>query len=133
MLNVQNGKVTPCQLLLPIAITVFAFFISVAFQFTQILHDRTAMKDAFAQQAKPLDDTMHLQAQVNALALGTKKLADKGDKAAKTIIDKMKANGIQVNEGPGGAQAPAAPPKAPPPGAMMRQAPPPAAPPSDQP
>ncbi|MBV8061093.1 MAG: hypothetical protein JO253_06170, partial [Alphaproteobacteria bacterium] len=64
-----------------------------------------------SQQDKPLEETTKVQAQLNALALGTKKLADGGDKDAQTIITRMKQAGINIGENApaGTAAAPAAP------------------------
>jgi len=51
-----------------------------AFQMTQSLRDRDALHQAKAQQDKPFEDVQKLQSSAYALALGTRKLADGGDK-----------------------------------------------------
>jgi hypothetical protein len=123
MLNLPNGKVTLSQVLLPVGILAFVVFVFLGFQFTQILRDRDNMHQAMAQQEKALADALHVQEQLNALAVGTQKLADKGDKDAEAIIQRMNKLGIKVNvNAPGMPAAPAqgrapmgAAPKAPPP------------------
>jgi len=116
MFSLPNGKVTINQLLLPVTLVAFVIFMMVAFQFTQILQDRGAMQQAKAQQQKPLEDAQRIDAQLNALAVGTLKLSQKGDKNAKAIIDRMKKLGITVSDKPPGAAAvpPTAPANAPP-------------------
>jgi len=107
MFSLPNGKITIAQLLLPVSLVAFVLALMLAFQFTQILLERDAIKQAMTQQDKPLDDAKKVGTQLNALAMGTKKLADKGDKSAKAIIDRMKKMGISVGEPP-----PASPPSA---------------------
>lgn len=123
MLNLPNGKVTLSQVLLPIAILGFVVVVFLGFQLTQIMRDRGNMHSAMAQQQKPLEDAMHVQDQLNALAIGTQKLADKGDKDAKGIIERMNKLGIKVNvNGPG--MPPASSPGRAPMGAAPKGAPP---------
>ena len=107
MLNLPNGKVTLTQVLFPMSVLAFVIFLMLAFQFTQILRDREAMHQAKTQQDKPLEEAMTVSNQLNALAVGTQRLADKGDKGAKAIIERMDKLGIRVNvNGPGGGMPP---------------------------
>jgi hypothetical protein len=109
----KDGKVTVANLLLPISLIAFVVFIMLGFQTSQILIERKALHDAKAQQVKPLDDSKKIQAQLDALAMGTKKLAEQGDKDAKAIMDQLKQMGISVGApeqaGQPAAMAPAAP------------------------
>jgi hypothetical protein len=125
MLNLPNGKITPAQILMPVGILSLVVFVFLGFQFVEILHDRQNMHQAMEQQQQPLTDALKVQQQLNALAIGTQKLADKGDKDAEAIIQRMNKLGIKVNANapglPPGPPAPRAPigaaPKAPPPAA----------------
>src|ERR1700677_2559226 len=109
MFNLPNGKVTIAQILLPVSLIGFVVFLMLAFEFTQIMRDRNAMRQAMTQQEKPLEDVQRVQTQLNALAIGTQKLADNGDSNAKGIIDRMNKLGITVKMPPlGGAPAAAA-------------------------
>jgi len=131
MFNLPNGKVTVAQILLPVSLVAFVLFLLLAFEFTQVMRDRSAMRQAMAQQDKPVEEVQRVQTQLNALAIGTQKLADNGDSNAKGIIERMNKLGITVKmpplggavapsdeEGAAAAAAPAAPtgkkPKAPP-------------------
>ncbi len=93
----NDNKVTPAHLLLPLSLLAFVVFVFLAFQTSQILRDRDAMHEARGRQDKPLEDAQRVQAQLDALALGTLKLSQQGNKDAKTIIDRMKQLGITVN------------------------------------
>ncbi len=106
----KDFKVSVSNILLPLLLIAFTLFLMLAFQMTQIMRDREVLHQAKTQQDKPLEDVQKLQAQLSALALGTKKLADGGDKNAQTIIAQLKQAGITVGE--------PAPTPAPPPSAM---------------
>lgn len=106
-----NGKITIMQILFPVSLLAFVVFIMMAFQTMQILRDREALHNAKLQQEKPIEEAQRVQAQLNALAGGTLQLAQKGDKDAQAIIDRMKQLGItvQANKPASGAPAQAAP------------------------
>ena len=104
-----NGKVTIAQLLIPVSLTAFVLFLVLAFQVTQIMRDHTVLSNTKTEQQKPLDQATKVQSQLEALALGTKKLAQGGDKNAQAIVAKLEQAGISIG-GPQGAGAPPAPP-----------------------
>lgn len=112
----KECTVTPGQILFPISLVAFVLALSLAFQTTQIVSGNEALKDAKSQQDKPLEETSKVQAQLNAIALGTKKLADGGNKDAQAIIAKMKQAGINIGENPPAGSAPSAKPAASPSG-----------------
>jgi hypothetical protein len=100
MFSLPNGKVTIAQVLLPVSLVAFVMFLSLAFQFTQVKAARDDMHQAMSQQDKPLEEVQKVQNQLNALAIGTKNLADAGDPNAKAIIDRMNKLGITVKSPP---------------------------------
>lgn len=99
-------QLTPKCLLLPILVVSFTFALQFAFQTTQIIRDRGLLHELKGQQEKSFEDSQRLQAQLNALLVGTQQLADQGNKNAKAITDKLKEAGIVV--APPAQQAPAA-------------------------
>jgi len=101
----QNERLTTGQLLIPVCLIAFVVFVLLAFQTTQIVRERNALNDALTQQASAVEQAQKVDAQVNALAAGTAKLADKGDKNAEAIVTRMKQLGITL----GTPQAQAAP------------------------
>jgi hypothetical protein len=106
-MSAKEFKVSISNVLLPLLLVSFTLFLTLAFQMTQIMRDREALHQAKMQQDKPMEDAQKLQAQLTALALGTKKLADSGDKDAQNIIAQLKQNGITVAE-PATTSAPGA-------------------------
>jgi cell division protein FtsB len=118
----QNNTVSPCQILLPVLLVALVLFVSLGFQGVQIMRDRDSLHQFISQQDKPLEDSRKVQAQMTALALGAKKLADGGDKNAAAIIARLQQLGITV-----GGNAPAAGPAGTPP-ALPADAPAPLAP-----
>ena len=90
------------DVLVPVALVALVLFLSLGFQTTQIMRERESVRQFLTQQDKPLEESRKIQAQVSALALGTKKLADGGDKNATAIIGRMQQLGITV-----GSAAPA--------------------------
>lgn len=106
----NTNSVTASDLLVPVLLMAVTLFLSMGFQAVQILHDRDSLNQFIAQQDKPLEDSHKLQAQLSALALGTKKLADGGDKNAAAIVTRMQQLGITIGDK---APAEAAPQPAP--------------------
>src|ERR1700722_15648666 len=94
----KDAKLTLSQILLPLALVSFTLFLLLAFQTMQSLRDRDTLHQAKTQQDKPFEEVQKLQSQLSALALGTKKLADGGDKGAEGIIAQLKQAGIVVGE-----------------------------------
>lgn len=96
MSSTKNGGFTASQVLLPLSLVALVVFLGTAFQTTQVFRDRGTLHQVKSQQDKPLEDTRRLQAQLDALAVGTLKLADQGDKNAQAIIERLKKLGITV-------------------------------------
>lgn len=122
------------------------------FQFTQIFVDRDnihvmqeQVKKNIEQADKVLADNQKMLDQLNAIAIGTQRLADAGNTNAKEIVVQLNRLGIKINPNfkPGqqeGQQAPAgqpqaapAPVPAPAPAAHNNDGPPPVVPPEPKP
>ena len=105
-----NDKIVPIQILLPVLLLSLAILGSFTFQSVILFGDHSSLNAAYAQQDKPLQDVEKIRTQVSALATGTLKLAQQGDKNAQVIIDQLKKAGIKVvDQPPGQPGAPAAP------------------------
>ncbi len=96
MSSSRNGSIVTSQLLFPMALVAFVVFLGTTFQTVQVFRDRAVLHQAKTQQDKPLEDSRKVQAQLEALAVGTLKLADQGDKNAQAIIERLKQLGISV-------------------------------------
>lgn len=93
------------KLFVPILLVICVVLGSQIFQTTQVVNEMNLLKQAKDQQEKSLISIQKLQKQVNALAFGTLRLAEKGNVNAIEVIEKFKKAGIEIK----------APPSAPPP------------------
>lgn len=84
------------HLLVPLTLVSVTVFLLIGYQTTQIMRDRDGLNMTKGQQEKAFQDSQRMQNQLNALLVGTQKLADNGNKNAKVITDKLKGMGIQV-------------------------------------
>ncbi|MDR3423698.1 MAG: hypothetical protein P4M13_01280 [Alphaproteobacteria bacterium] len=112
----SHEKITSTQMLLPLFLLSFVVVAFLGFQTSALVGDRTALGEAYTQQEKPLEEVGKVKTQVNALAVGTLKLSQQGDKNAETIIEQLKKAGIDVRDQPSaqpGAGAPPSPALAP--------------------
>jgi hypothetical protein len=98
--------VTASQLLFPLSLVAFVVFVLLAFQTSVIMNDRHEMLDAKSKQEKPLEQVQKVQAQLDALALGTVKLSKNGNKTAEAVMKHMEQLGISFTP-PNATQAPA--------------------------
>jgi hypothetical protein len=96
----SNERLTSGQILFPIFLIGLVIFISLINQTTGIIRERHNLNDAVTQQAQAVEQAQKVDAQVNALAAGTAKLADKGDNSAKDVVARMKKAGIVLGPQP---------------------------------
>jgi len=108
-----SDKITATQLLFPLSMLSLVVVVFLGFQTTLLMTDRAALSQAHMAQDKPLEQALKVKEQANVLAVGTKKLADGGNKDAQNIIAQLKKMGIEVQD-QAPASAPAAPAAAPP-------------------
>lgn len=93
----NDQQLTIKHLLIPINIVAFVMMLLLAFQTSQLLRDRAALRDNRMQQSKAFEDSQKLQSQLSALLVGTQKLAEAGNKDAKVIAGRLKDLGIIVS------------------------------------
>jgi hypothetical protein len=84
------------ELATAVGLLIAAMLVLAGFLLYQSIADRHALLATIASQEQPLQQAKRVQAQLNALASATAKLADEGDAGAKQIIDNMKKQGIHV-------------------------------------
>lgn len=106
----NNCKFTMAQVLFPVSLLSFTLLLLFAFQTTQILRDRTSLREVVAQQDRPFEDSNKLLTQLQAIVAGTQKLSDGGNKSAKLVIDRLKTMGVlgeaPKEQAPTGAKSP---------------------------
>jgi len=93
-----TDKITATQLLFPLSLVSFVLVVFLGFQTTLLLSDRAALQQLRMGQDKPLEQVAKVKEQVNALAVGTLKLAKGGNKNAENIIGQMKKAGIDIQD-----------------------------------
>jgi len=108
----SDNRIAVRQLLIPVSLLSLAVFLFLAFHTMQLMRDRDALNNAKGQQEQAFQESQRLQAQLNALLIGTQELADKGNKSAKGITDKLRDIGINIRP-PASPQAQGAIPPAP--------------------
>ncbi len=98
MSNSKDAHVSTNEILFPVCLITFVVMAFLAFQTSLIMKDRDGLHDAIAQQNKPLEEANKVQTQFSALAMGTRKLAQSGDKEAAALVDRLKKAGIYFGD-----------------------------------
>jgi hypothetical protein len=87
-----------------VTILAFALLGFSVFQFTQVLVDRDSIHKMQEQTAKNIEqadkilaDNQKMLDQLNAIAIGTQRLADAGNNNAKEIVMQLNRLGIKIN------------------------------------
>jgi Tfp pilus assembly protein PilO len=81
---------------LPIILVVVAFFVLMAFETGYAIHDRQALADQQRSQEPVVQEGLKLRQQLETLAGKTAQLAAEGDEGAKTVVDQMKRQGVNL-------------------------------------
>jgi hypothetical protein len=81
----------------PLILVILSFFVLMAFETGQAIHDRGALADVRAGQESAVEQAVKLRQQLQALAGKTAELAAAGDAAAKRIVDQMKRQGVTLS------------------------------------
>lgn len=87
---------------------VVAFFLTIAFQTYQLLHEYSTLENARGGQQAPLEQALQMRQETEAFAGDVAALADKGNADAKQIVDAMRAQGIALRAPQPAAAAPPA-------------------------
>ena len=82
---------------LPVILVVVALFVLMAFETFQAIHDRGALADLQRSQEPTVQEAVKLRQQLETLAGRTAQLAAEGDEGAKTVVDQMKRQGVNLS------------------------------------
>jgi len=82
---------------LPVILVVVALFVLMAFETFQAIHDRGALADLRRSQESTVQEAIKLRQQLETLAGRTAQLAAEGDEGAKTVVDQMKRQGVNLS------------------------------------
>ena len=86
------------KILVPVFLLSLTMCGLMTFQTIEIINQKNALMEAEKQQEKPLDDVRKIQVQIDALALGTLKLAQQGNKNAQLIVSQLKDMGLVIKD-----------------------------------
>jgi hypothetical protein len=81
---------------LPVAITAAALFLLVLFQTIQLIRERDTLGELRTAQEPTVQESVKLRSQLETLAGKTAQLANDGDASAKTIVEQMRRQGINM-------------------------------------
>ena len=93
----REGERTVGGLELPVILVVVALFVLMAFETFQAIHDRGALADLRRSQESTVQEAIKLRQQLETLAGRTAQLAAEGDEGAKTVVDQMKRQGVNLS------------------------------------
>jgi hypothetical protein len=82
---------------LPIILVVLSLFVLMAFETFEAIHDRSALADLRRSQEPTVQEAIKLRQQLESLAGKTAQLAAEGDDGAKTVVDQLKKQGVNLN------------------------------------
>jgi len=101
MTNIKTASVELPMLLLTAALIIWAVF-----QTVQLYKERQNLTQAFDNQEQLVVNGKKMRTQLDALASGTKRLADQGNANAQFIVQQLAKNGISINPNQQAATAP---------------------------
>jgi hypothetical protein len=93
----QGGGQDRNGLPLPLILVVLSFFVLMAFETGQAIHDRRALEDLRRSQEPSVQQAVKLRQQLQRLAGKTAELDAAGDPGAKSIVDQMKRQGVTLS------------------------------------
>ena len=90
----QPPSAPPRRLHIPLLIALVAFVAWQGFQTVEVVSAHSSLLAAREGQNGPIAEAEQMQRQLNALAIGTRELAQKGDADAKAIVDAFAKRGL---------------------------------------
>jgi hypothetical protein len=82
---------------LPLILVILALVIWFSFQTVQLYNERQNLKTMHANQEQIITDAGKMRTQLDAIAAGTKQLADQGNANAQEIVQQLAKSGISIN------------------------------------
>jgi hypothetical protein len=93
----RESERTGSGLELPVILVALSLFVLMAFETFQAIHDRGALADLRRAQEPTVQEAIKLRQQLETLAGRTAQLAAEGDEGAKTVVDQMKRQGVNLS------------------------------------
>lgn len=82
---------------LPLILVIVSLFVLMLFETAQAVHDHGALSDLRRAQQATVERGAKIRSQLQALAGKTAELAAAGDENAKTIVEQMKKEGVNLS------------------------------------
>lgn len=90
---------------LALLLLILALLIWFGFQGIQMINERNALKTLHENQEQTMVNSQKMRVQLDAIAAGTKRLADQGNANAQLIVQQLAKNGININQSAQGSTA----------------------------
>jgi cell division protein FtsB len=104
----EKSQIAASQILFPVTLLALSVVGFLGFQAVMLSGDNANLQQTVDQQITQLEQVEKVKTQLNALASGTLKLSQMGDKDATAIIAQMRKAGVNIDESPKNNAAPAA-------------------------
>ena len=92
---------------IPMLLLALAVLVLLVFQTTQLYRTQDSLQQVWEGQQAPLEEAQRLRTQLDGIAAGTARLADRGNVNAKRVVEELRKRGITINP-----DAPSTPPTA---------------------
>ncbi len=80
-----------------LALIVFSFFVWTGFQTLQLIQEKQNLKTLRAAQETPMQNSLKVRNQLDAIAAETAKLADRGNPNARLLVEELRKRGVTIN------------------------------------
>ncbi|HRX72204.1 MAG: hypothetical protein H6973_12970 [Gammaproteobacteria bacterium] len=84
-------------LFLPLALFMTAWLLWTGFQSVQLLRERSNLQTLYANQEQTVQTAQKMRQQLDALAAGTRRLANAGHPHATAIVQELARRGVKIN------------------------------------
>ncbi|MBK1621630.1 hypothetical protein CKO42_25195 [Lamprobacter modestohalophilus] len=85
------------NLFLPLLILMIAWLFWTGFQTTQLMKERSGLVELHENQEPTVVTAQQMRGQLDALAAGTKRLADEGHPHASLVVQELARRGVTIN------------------------------------
>ncbi len=76
---------------------IIALLMWFGFQTIQLVNERNSLKSLDGNQEQTMINSQKMRTQLDAIAAGTKRLADQGNANAQLVVQQLAKNGININ------------------------------------
>jgi Tfp pilus assembly protein PilN len=83
-------------LFVPLLLLTCGWLVWMGFQTTQLVREGQSLRSLHAQQAQTVDNAQRMRAQLDAIASGTRRLAEAGNENARLVIEQLARQGVTI-------------------------------------